>query len=196
MRIHSLSSSDSNLPHFGLVVPTQWNRVDTGDEAKIKEIGDQLTELLPDESETRIREDVFDYWRSLVDTNVTQYFTYARAIGDKALLCSIGRFDADANQSFQDIAQTLFRSLDQGWETSPPMFSMHNGSNLEYFRAERLIIEPGKWPWDASREIQYLFGHPEFSVYVLLTAVSPNTQVHALTNQFDEVAESFFWLPT
>ncbi|MGA2875202.1 MAG: hypothetical protein ABSE82_06645 [Nitrososphaerales archaeon] len=200
MTSQSLRSHNLRLPSFGLIVPTQWSRVDTSDKAKFEAIGDQLTKLLPDQSDARIRQDVFDYWRSLVDTNVTQYFTYARPARDKALIqifiCTIGQFDANPDQEFQDAAQDLFRSLDQGWDAPPPMLTMHENASGEYFRAERLIEEPGKWPWEASREVQYLFRHPVFPVYALLTGVSPNTEIPEISAQFDQVAATFFWLPS
>ena len=86
--------------------------------------------------------------------------------------------------------------MDQGWEVSPSMLTMHKSLSGEFLRAERLIDEDSKWPWPKSREVRYVFVHPELPVYALLTATSPNVEVQEIFQLFDRVAATFFWLPT
>jgi hypothetical protein len=189
----------STKTRYGFVIPGRWQRYTVSTTDLADEWFNRLTEFAIPTSEVRLRDDLADLQRSLNDSGVVEFFTYARLVDDKVLsfvlTCSLLSTANAPDEPLEEFFRHFLARGDEGWDVSPAMMTLHQSGTEEYMRAERLIQEAPGLPWRQTREVRYAFRHPEAPYMALLCGTTPNVSVIEAIEQFDEVANSFFWIP-
>jgi hypothetical protein len=197
--IDDLSSAvQTSLSNFGLLVPSNWTRSSAFGPEAIDRWTAQILQVLPSFDKVRLRQDLLDYQRSMIDEGIVRYYTFAQSEEHATRLmvftCSLSVI-ANPQDDVERESLEILKLGDSGWDVPSSMVTMHKGIGGEFMRAERLIEETSTLPWARSREVRYFFYHSESHVMAILSGTSPNVMDKSIVELFDRVAATFQWAP-
>lgn len=180
-------------PGFLLSAPSTWSSLSPDGPSPVDGWVSQFLKFQACIDGERLRADLRDLWASLPRVGIRRVFTWARASETAAalLVVTVSVLPAPSRANHEALRDVL-DSLGQ-LEMSSCKLETRPALDGVMLRAERLIQERNRLPWESSREIRYAYPHPTREVAAIIVATSPNINDDALFACFDLMASTFRW---